>query len=138
MRTWFCTDGGLQLPPWLNEGLAEFFSTLRITDTHCELGAPQAMRLETLRHHPWLPFAELLAVDHESFARKTRDQMAIFYAESWALTHMLVSSPEYAPHFRELVAALNSGSSEPPCAYDHLRKTSGVDREGFAGMVPAA
>src|SRR5581483_7321971 len=34
-----------------------------------------------------------------------------FYAESWALTDMLTSSPEYAPRFADLVSVLNSGST---------------------------
>lgn len=102
---------GLRLPPWLNEGLAEFFSTLRITDRKCELGEGLPMRMETLRHHAWLPLPDLLALEQRSLGMKTREEMAIFYAESWALTHMLVSSPYYAPRFRDLVAALNSGGA---------------------------
>lgn len=104
-------SSGLRLPPWLNEGLAEFFSTIRITDNDCELGAALPMRMETLRHHAWLPISDLLALEQPSLGRKTRDEMATFYAESWALTHMLVSSPDYAPHFRDLAVALNSGAT---------------------------
>ncbi len=104
-------NSGLQLPPWLNEGLAEFFSTIRVTASECELGAGLPMRMETLRHHAWLPIPNILALEQPSLAMKTRDDMAIFYAESWALTHMLVSSPDYALHFRDLVVALNSGNT---------------------------
>lgn len=104
-------SSGLRLPPWLNEGLAEFFSTVRITDSDCELGAGLPMRMETLRHHAWLPVPDLLTIEQPSLALRTRDEMAIFYAESWALTHMLVSSPDYAPHFSGFVAALNAGEA---------------------------
>ncbi len=101
-------SGGLALPPWLNEGLAEFFSTIRFTLKECQFGAAPPAHLETLRHHAWTPLAQLLTTDKKSLAMKSRDQLATFYAESWALTHMLVSSPDYAPHFHSLIAALNS------------------------------
>jgi hypothetical protein len=36
---------GLSLPPWLNEGIAELFSTVRITDRQSELGGPLPARV---------------------------------------------------------------------------------------------
>ncbi len=98
-------SGGLQLPPWLSEGLAELMSTVTITNRRCELGGAIPQRMVTLRRHAWT--TELW--EAKASARETRDGAAIFYAESWALTDMLTSAPAYAPKFGELVAALNSG-----------------------------
>ena len=102
---------GLQLPAWLEEGLAEVFSTVRITNRSCEFGGPLPMRMDTLRRHAWLPLEKLFAAQPDSALRQTRDGTAIFYAESWALTDMLMSSPEYALHSNNLIGALNGGLS---------------------------
>jgi tetratricopeptide (TPR) repeat protein len=100
---------GLHLPAWLEEGLAEVFSTVRITSRSCELGGALPMRMDTLRRHAWVPLDTLFAAKPDSVLRQTREGTAIFYAESWALTDMLMSSPEYAAHSNKLIAALNEG-----------------------------
>jgi Flp pilus assembly protein TadD len=100
------------LPVWLNEGLAEYFSTVRITNQGCTSGGILARRLETLKHdRKWLALPQLLALTESSPLLQTREGAAIFYAESWSLTDLLIGSPEYAPHFRDLIAKLNSGTS---------------------------
>ncbi len=100
--------GALRLPAWLNEGLAEFFSTVRISSGGCQLGGTLPGRMQTLTHYKWLPLEQLLALP-EAAAVQTREGAEIFYAESWALTDLLVDSPEYAPHFHDLINALSSG-----------------------------
>ena len=101
---------GFKLPPWLDEGLSDFFSTFRITSGGCRLGGVLTSRMQALSHRKWLPFAQLLALPETAPLFQERAAAEIFYAESWALTDMLVSSPEYAPHFRELLRNLNSGT----------------------------
>jgi tetratricopeptide (TPR) repeat protein len=100
---------GLHLPYWMNEGLAEFFSTVRISNRGCELGGALPARIDLLKHRPWRPLRELLAITHDSPIFLNRDDTAIFYSESWALVNMLISSSDYAPRFGKLMAALNSG-----------------------------
>jgi tetratricopeptide (TPR) repeat protein len=87
---------GEQLPPWLKEGLAEFFATLHITGHGTELGGPLPGRLRTLKTRAWMPIAEVLSASEESHARQERSAADLFYAESWALTEMLLLSPKYA------------------------------------------
>ncbi len=113
-------SGGLKLPAWLNEGLAELFSTVRITNRRCELGGELPARVDTLRRHAWLPVPELLAAEPNSGVRESRDGAAIFYAESWALADMLTSSPEYAPRFGDLIGMLNSGASSSQQAFARI------------------
>jgi len=100
---------GLQLPPWLNEGLADFFSTLRLADRGWNLGGDLPTRSQLLRRKPWMPLSQLLTLPAESPIRENRDRAALFYAESWEITEMLLLSPGYAPRFQTLVAALTSG-----------------------------
>ena len=106
---------GLHLPPWLGEGLADVFSTVRITRNGARLGGVPFGRLNALRHHDWLPIGSLLSLPADSPLRNTRDGSAIFYAQSWALTEMLVLSPEYGPRFRDFfgkVSRTSGGSAE--------------------------
>jgi tetratricopeptide (TPR) repeat protein len=102
---------GLKLPACLNEGLAEFFSTLRSSDGGYELGGNLPRRTRTLRKAKWLPLAELLDSTNEFDMPDARERAQIFYAESWALADMLVTSSQYSTHFRELFAHFSSGSS---------------------------
>jgi Tfp pilus assembly protein PilF len=95
----------LQLPPWLAEGLAEFFSTLRITPHGVELGGALSGRLRTLQNRPWMPLADLLSLSEEAHRRQDRSAAELFYAESWALTEMLMLSPKYAPGFQKILAS---------------------------------
>ena len=99
---------GFHLPPWLNEGLAEFFSTVRITSRECQIGGAIRSHTELLRHRSWMPLERLFTARPESLPN--REETSLFYAQSWALTEMLVASPEYRPRFPELVAALRSGA----------------------------
>ncbi len=101
---------GLQLPAWLDEGLAEIFSTVRITNRRCELDGELPVHVETLRRHPWFSASQLFTAQPDSPLLQIRSGAAIFYAESWALADMLTSSPEYAPHFGDLIALLNSAT----------------------------
>jgi tetratricopeptide (TPR) repeat protein len=92
------------LPPWLAEGLAEFFSTVRIGDRECTVGGDLPQRTMALRQNTWIQMRELLAGSPD--LQLTRSQRTMFYAESWAFADMLITSPEYAAHFGDLMASL--------------------------------
>ena len=98
---------GLQRPSWLNEGLAEFFSTVRISDRGSALGSAPPANAQILRRHEWIPLRELLSSQVE--AVQDRERAGLLYAQCWALTEMLVLSPEYGPRFRALITALTLG-----------------------------
>lgn len=102
---------GLQLPPWLGEGIAEFFSTVRIEERGCTIGGDLPMRTLTLRRSPWIALGELLGTTKESAIFAHRNEVNVFYAESWALTEMLIFSPTYTAKFNQLLEALGSGES---------------------------
>ncbi|MDP9161624.1 MAG: tetratricopeptide repeat protein, partial [Acidobacteriota bacterium] len=102
---------GLKLPPWLNEGLAEFFSTLKVSGSEYELGGDLPARRQTLRRTRWLPLTALLEAKDESATVHTRKADEIFYAESWALVDMLSTSGHYSAGFRELISEFKAGSN---------------------------
>ncbi|HMD47749.1 MAG TPA: hypothetical protein VKG79_01570, partial [Bryobacteraceae bacterium] len=130
-------------PLWFSEGLAEYFSTLRVAGSNAEIGGDFAERRLTLLRRSWIPVAELLAITSEDSLRADRERGEMFYAESWLLADMLVSSPRYGSKFQALRGALRSGKS----AADAFRAVCGeaieeIDRDlhewlrGRAGARP--
>src|SRR5215208_6307344 len=73
-------------PLWLKEGLAEFYSTARLSGDGRRLtvGQPPARRPRDLRGRQLLPLATLFAVDQSSVYYSEPAQRALFYAQSWA------------------------------------------------------
>ena len=104
-------QSGMELPPWLNEGLAELYSSLEPRGEKILVGQVIPARLQVLRSEPWIPLAALLAVDHSSPYYNEKSHAGMFYAESWALVHMLNLDPAYRPQLKSLVAALKDERS---------------------------
>lgn len=98
---------GLRLPVWLNEGWADVYSTLRPVHDGVAVGDLIPYRMTALEKGPWMNIAELLSVTTQSPAYSEGDRVGIFYAESWALVHMLYLSPEYKDHFGEFLRTLH-------------------------------
>ena len=101
------------LPRWLDEGLADVYSTVEEKNGAVRIGLPLENRLEWLRMDglayslPTLfQFRQYHLTNMSSISPRSR-----FYAESWILTHMLRFSPPYSPHFREFIQQLDNGAS---------------------------
>jgi tetratricopeptide (TPR) repeat protein len=78
------------LPLWLNEGLAQFYENTDVRSSNVQLGEPNVAQLQYLAITPMLPLATLFAVDARSPYYREEQKGTIFYAESWALTHLLI------------------------------------------------
>lgn len=78
------------LPPWLDEGLAEFYGNSEVFEKEAMLGKPSGPHLFLLREKKLLPLETLFKVDHSSPYYNEENKGSIFYAESWALTHYLM------------------------------------------------
>ena len=78
-------------PVWFNEGLAEYYSTFSITDDQkFALGSPIGPHVFLLRQSRMLPLRTLFEVDHKSPHYNETNKQSIFYAQSWALMHLLI------------------------------------------------
>jgi|GEM_PF-912661 len=99
-------------PLWLNEGLAEYYSTFTTLDQEQKimLGDPIARHISTLRNSPLLPLKTLFSVDHKSPHYNEGSKAGIFYAESWALVHylMLGNQEKRQAQFIHFIDQLNS------------------------------
>lgn len=102
---------GLKIPIWLNEGWADVFSTLRPEGKGVAVGDLVPERVQALTSSPWLDFATLTSVTTESQIYNESSRIGIFYAQSWALTHMLFLAPEYRNNFGKFVTALHNGKT---------------------------
>jgi tetratricopeptide (TPR) repeat protein len=82
------------LPLWLDEGFAEYYGNTNIQSKEARVGEADGVNLRILQNNPFLPVDQLLTIDRSSPLYNTRDHAGIFYAESWALVHYLMVSPE--------------------------------------------
>lgn len=67
--------------------------------------------MRTLEQQPLIELKVLFNVNEKSPFYTGGEQTLVFYAESWALVHMLSVSQEYAPAFHKFVSLINKGSS---------------------------
>jgi tetratricopeptide (TPR) repeat protein len=95
------------LPLWLDEGVAEFYSTARFEGSKVLVGAPVPQHVENLRRHNLMSLPELFATTRHS-ERYDSDEASLFYSQCWALVHMLQVQDAYrarTPAFLRLLAA---------------------------------
>ncbi len=87
---WHLAARGDQLPLWLGEGLAELFATFEWPDAERErVGTPLTGHMRLLRWGKLIPLAQLITADQSSLLYNENTRGNIFYAESWALSHLL-------------------------------------------------
>jgi tetratricopeptide (TPR) repeat protein len=118
-------DAAPSIPVWLNEGLAEYYSTyaLEADAARAHIGRPVAHHVALLRER-FMPLAQLVAVDTESALYNEGERRSIFYAEAWALTHYLMIEMPNGP------AAIN--------AYATAIARGDAPGEAFGGAFGAA
>jgi tetratricopeptide (TPR) repeat protein len=99
---------GAELPVWLNEGLAELYSTFEPQGKQVAFGKADRV----LGDRKWLALKELMSVDYKSPHFDERDRTKVFYAQSWALTHMLCLSKPYSQRFSDFLKGVDGGTGE--------------------------
>jgi tetratricopeptide (TPR) repeat protein len=81
------------LPLCFSEGLADYYSTLKISDDGKKIliGKENVQHVRRLlSEKELLPLRTLLAADYESPYYNESDHRSVFYAQSWALVHYLL------------------------------------------------
>ena len=106
------------LPIWLNEGIAEFYQNTDIDSHEARIGQPSSDDLQFLRTQSLLPVTTLFAVDYGSPYYHDEDKGTIFYAESWALTDMLLINDfrNHTSFLSNYIKALASGQTSVTAA----------------------
>jgi tetratricopeptide (TPR) repeat protein len=77
---------------WFDEGLAEYFSSIRLEDKKYEIGGdPEQQSLtELLNSQPWLALPDLLSMKHDTSVYDEGTHRTMFYAQSWMVMHYLL------------------------------------------------
>jgi tetratricopeptide (TPR) repeat protein len=103
-------------PAWLNEGLAEYYSTLEVSkgDKAADIGKPIADHVFYLRQQKLLPLRTLFAVDHSSPHYNEQNKRGVFYAQSWALVHYLLlgKNRQRQPQLSKYFDLVSQGASQ--------------------------
>lgn len=129
-------------PLWLKEGLAEFYSTARISDDRrrVTLGGQIPLRVRQLRAAPLIPLRTLFAVDQSSPFYFEPDKRGLFYAESWALVHYILEEDAQSrraqlAHYVEL---LSSGAAADESFVQAFRESFEEFESGLAAYARRA
>jgi tetratricopeptide (TPR) repeat protein len=126
---------GRTLPIWLNEGLAEYFSTFALTarGRTADIGRPVPRHVRLLRER-FLPVTAVLSVSAQSELYDEGERRSVFYAEAWALTHYLITELPEGP------AAIARYVAEPAAdrtAEERFRDAFGMTPAGFEPRLKA-
>lgn len=101
--------GDMRYPGWFREGFAEYFATATVTERgEASFGLPDRGRLYALQQGRWLPMDAVLRAD-SPLAVDTQTGMNMYYAQSWALTHWLLSDTSRIRNLSAYVTAVNGG-----------------------------
>lgn len=101
-----------KVPLWLNEGNAEFFSTLRAVGKKVRIGDVHPGWVFALRGAKWLDLETLFATEQSSPYYNEEQKRRVFYAESWALVHMLSLTNDYRAQLPAFLKLLSSGTPQ--------------------------
>lgn len=115
------------MPVWLNEGLAEFYGNTTVDSGEIGIGRISKMQLNVLQKSPFIPIQTLMNVDSRSPLYNERDRVSMFYAESWALVHYLMTDPDAREnqimvHFLKVLSETNDSEEAARQAFGDLKK----------------
>jgi tetratricopeptide (TPR) repeat protein len=82
------------LPPWLEEGYANVYGGMTLTDKGAGLGRPGPEDLSVLWESPLLPLDLVFHVDRNSGYYNSGNKLTVYFAESRALLHYLLTDPQ--------------------------------------------
>lgn len=96
-------SGAKDWPVWLNEGVAELYSTMRPIGNKIQVGGLIEGHMIAFRTEKPIPLRDMLAAGHNSPLYNNKRHAGMFYAQSWALTHMLQLQPDYRGGFGKML-----------------------------------
>jgi tetratricopeptide (TPR) repeat protein len=100
------------LPPWLAEGLAEFYQTFEVVKDRVSIGLPNPWHLRRLQGRTLIPLSQLLEVGFDSPLYNESLRKSDFYAQSWAVTHyLLLGDADRRRQLTDYLARLREGDS---------------------------
>ena len=121
---------GLKFPPWLNEGIAELYSTVRMQGDKALVGELIPGRLQALFSEKWVPLSVILSAGPDSPYYNEKNKAGSLYNEGWGLVHMLQLSPAYVEKFPTFLSTIQGGADSATALEKVYGKTvSAVEKD---------
>jgi len=118
-------------PAWLIEGYAEYYMTADLANRRMVVGGVNSGRAYSLTlPGGWIDMSEVLT-KRPSELRK--ESVLAFYAQSWLLTHYILSDPERKSRLKVYLDQIRNGG-EPVAAW---QKVYGDDMKGLTARLRA-
>jgi tetratricopeptide (TPR) repeat protein len=114
--------GRFAYPAWYVEGFAEYFATAAFGPGEVRVGQVSPTRRMALDNGRWLPMERLLAREPQ-FAQG--NDAAMFYAQSWLLTHYMFRTPGLRDRFSAYLKAFASGADPEVAFRAHIDRDLG-------------
>jgi len=113
---WYLSASRTRNPVWLEEGLAEVFSTFHAEKDVAEWGRAIEDHVRKLRGGPLLPLEKLLRTEQGELFGQDHGRTGLVYAQSWAFVHFLIFGRHDIPRnaISAYLEALSNGT--PPAA----------------------
>ncbi len=128
----------VRLPQWFEEGVAEFYSTLEVRRGKIVVGRPVESHVRLLAASDWLGAETLAAVTRRSPLLDEAGRAGIFYAQSWALVHMLNFSELYRGRLAGYAARLADGEPAASAFESAFGRTLSQALEDLRGYLAGA
>lgn len=123
--------GRSKVPPWFNEGLAEYYDQFSIEgDIRVNLGDLNNNHLNTLQNTKLIPLRQFFSIDYFTLYQQGSHSANIFYAQSWALMHYLIHGKggNRAGDINNYLKAISRGET-PEAAFHAAFKTTFEEME---------
>jgi tetratricopeptide (TPR) repeat protein len=119
------------IPLWLNEGYATFLGSATLLPKSGRIGQPNQSELNALQETKLLPLEVLFRVGLDSPYYNEEKKTNVFYAESWALVHYLMSdaSRQKDNQLSKYIASVENGKDPVDAAKSALGDLGQLKRQ---------
>lgn len=107
----FLNANFVEMPLWLNEGLADYYATFRQRGQRAEFGHRNDNAVDWLKSHEYADLNFLFAMKSNANAYQgDNEHRTTTFAEGWAITHYLMAAPDRATKMDSVFGALRKGT----------------------------
>ena len=96
-------------PAWFVEGFAEYYATADVRPDQIEFGIPSKNRMSVFVQQSTNSWASMADVLKWKVLDSGRYRAGDYYAQAWALTHYMLSTPERKQQLGQYLAAVTQG-----------------------------